>query len=165
MAMTPPRHSSSESLKEHTMLHTSPFEQLFGLRAGSLAPVRSVPRGSFPHLNIGNTAEAVDVLAFAPGIDAASLDVTVDKGMLTISGQRQPGAAQGSTPSTPSSTAAPTPPTTVHTRERASGSFRRVIALPEDADPERVEASYRSGVLKVRIHKRDSARPRRITVA
>jgi len=53
----------------------------------------------------------------------------------------------------------------LHTRERASGSFRRVIALPEDADPGRVDASYRCGVLRVRVEKREASRPRRITVA
>ena len=132
------------------MLNPSPFEYLFGLRAGSIAPVRRVPRGSFPAINIGNTPDAVEVLAFAPGIDAASLEVTVDKGLLTLSGERQTTPVQSSA---------------VHVRERVSGSFRRVIALPEDADPERVDASYRSGVLKVRVQKRETPRPRRITVA
>ena len=62
----------------------------------------------------------------------------------------------------------PLPPegerTTVHARERFAGRFRRVISLPEDADPARVDASYRDGVLRVTIAKRESSKPRRIEV-
>jgi HSP20 family protein len=145
------------------------FERLFGLRSASVAPIRSVARGSFPQVNIGSTPEAIEVFAFAPGIDPASLDVTVDKGLLTISGTRnpaQPAGAAAATAETPTTdTPAPAQPMAVYTRERASGSFRRVIALPEDADPSRVDASYRCGVLKVRVEKREASRPRRITVA
>jgi HSP20 family protein len=150
------------------------FERLFGLRSASVAPIRSVARGSFPQVNIGATPEAIEVFAFAPGIDPASLEVTVDKGLLTISGTRtpaQPAGTAAATAATPSSatptshTATAAQPMAVYTRERASGSFRRVIALPEDADPSRVDANYRCGVLKVRVEKREASRPRRITVS
>jgi HSP20 family protein len=149
------------------------FERLFGLRSAAVAPIRSVARGSFPQVNIGSTPEAIEVFAFAPGVDPTSLDVTVDKGLLTISGTRQPAQPAGtSAVATAGESPAPAAPPSqavaavaVHTRERPSGSFRRVIALPEDADPSRVDASYRSGVLKVRVEKREASRPRRITVA
>jgi len=49
-------------------------------------------------------------------------------------------------------------------RERFDGEFRRVITLPDDVDPERVEAKYRDGVLQITIQRHESARPRQITV-
>ncbi len=137
-------------------------ERLFGLRGASVAPIRSNARGSFPQVNIGSTPEAVEVFAFAPGVDAETLDLSIDKGLLTIAGERRNTVGASDEPATAGKPAAVN---TVHTRERSSGSFRRVIALPEDADASRVTASYRSGVLKVRIEKRESSRPRRIQVA
>jgi HSP20 family protein len=53
---------------------------------------------------------------------------------------------------------------TYYRRERFSGEFRRTINLPDDADPERVEAKYANGILTIRIGRRESARPRQIEV-
>jgi HSP20 family protein len=47
-------------------------------------------------------------------------------------------------------------------RERFNGEFRRVITLPEDADPDRVEARYRDGVLQITVKRKESAKPRQI---
>jgi HSP20 family protein len=52
----------------------------------------------------------------------------------------------------------------VHARERFAGSFRRVVSLPEDADPGKVEASLRDGVLRITVAKREASKPRRITI-
>lgn len=134
------------------------FERLFGLRSAHPSSIRSVARGTFPSVNIGSTPEAVEVYAFAPGIEASTLEVSVDKGLLTIAGERK------ATPVQADAQPADAGRTVVYARERPSGSFRRVIALPEDADPARVTADYRNGVLKIRIEKREASRPRRITV-
>ena len=52
----------------------------------------------------------------------------------------------------------------VYSHERGTGSFTRAISLPDDADPARVNASYRDGVLQVSIARRESAQPKRIAV-
>ncbi len=137
------------------------FERLFGLASGSATSIRSVARGTFPAMNVGTTADAVEVYAFAPGIDASTLEVSVDKGLLTIAGERKDPLADERTAAGSNGDGAKQ---TVYARERTHGSFRRVIALPEDADPQRVEAGYRNGVLKIRIDKREASRPRRIQV-
>jgi HSP20 family protein len=49
-------------------------------------------------------------------------------------------------------------------RERFDGEFRRVIALPDDVDPDRVEARYRDGVIQVTVQRRAASRPRQIEV-
>src|SRR4051812_1877383 len=59
---------------------------------GRSSSIRSTGRGAFPAINMGSNADAVEVYAFAPGIDASKLEVTVDKGLLTIAGERRPEA-------------------------------------------------------------------------
>jgi HSP20 family protein len=127
------------------------LDRLLGARPTS-SSIRAVQRGTFPAVNVGVTPEAVEIHAFAPGIDAGSLDVTVDKGLLTISGERKapPGEAGAQA--------------NVYAQERPQGSFRRVVSLPEDADPQRVNATYRNGILQIRVHKREASRPRRIEI-
>ena len=127
------------------------FEQLFTGRAWP-SSIRSVGRGTFPAVNVGTTPESVEVYAFAPGIDANALEVTIDKGLLTLAGERK------------SSLPKEGGKLTVYARERNDGSFRRVISLPDDVDPERVSATYRHGVLHVSIQKREASKPRRIEV-
>lgn len=116
------------------------------------AGIRSVADSGFPVLNVGTTPTSIEVLALAPGLDVATLELTVDRGLLVIAGDRS----------------SEVPPrgerTAVYANERFSGPFRRVISLSEDADPTRVDASYREGVLRVTLHKRESSVPRRIEV-
>jgi len=127
------------------------MDRLLGSR-GSTSSIRAVERGSFPAVNIGSTQDAIEVYVFAPGIDPGRVELTVDKGLLTIAGERQfPRADAGAK-------------TSVYARERVEGTFRRVIALPEDADAERVDANYRDGVLRIRVQRREALRPRRIEV-
>jgi len=127
------------------------LDRLLGARDAD-ASIRAVRRGAFPAVNVGTTPEAVEIYAFAPGIDARSLDVTVDKGLLTISGERKGRTADGG--------GAPQ----VYARERAEGPFRRVVSLPEDADPDKVSASYRNGIVHIHVQKREASRPRRIQI-
>ncbi len=111
--------------------------------------IRGLTRG-FPALNIGGTPKTVDIYAFAPGIDPATLDVQLVKGMLTIIGERK---------------IDPVPEkATLHIDERFAGRFRRVVSLPDDADPNAIEAKYKDGVLHVRIQRKEEAQPRRINI-
>lgn len=113
--------------------------------------IRGQGRGGYPALNVGSTPSSVEVYAFAPGVDPAGIDVNLDRGVLTISGERKPREAGDEK-------------TTVHLDERFSGRFRRVVNLPEDIDPNAVSADYRDGVLHVSIARRAAAQPRRIEV-
>ena len=127
-------------------------------QALDLSPtIRGFGRGGFPALNVGSTPQTVEVYAFAPGLDPTALDISLDRGVVTIAGQRAsplPGADRSATASQ----------TAVHINERFAGDFRRVVSLPEDADPEAVEAKYRDGVLQITVQRRASAQPRRIAI-
>lgn len=127
------------------------LEQVFGT-GGWPSSIRAASRGAFPAINVGTTEEAVEIYAFAPGIDPAKIDVSVDKGLLAISGERL------------SDTPEEGDKVSVYARERFVGTFKRVVSLPEDADPTKVDASYRNGVLRIVIPKREASRPRRIEI-
>ncbi|MDQ6638127.1 MAG: Hsp20/alpha crystallin family protein [Pseudomonadota bacterium] len=141
------------------------LDELLGGRGQASSSIRAVGRaGAFPALNVGTWAEALEIYAFAPGIDPKSIDVSVEKGLLAIAGERK---AQSGNPQSASASASgkPQEERNVYAQERFTGRFRRVVALPEDADPSRVEATYRNGVLKVVVPKRESSKPRQIQVA
>ncbi|HMN66771.1 MAG: Hsp20/alpha crystallin family protein [Burkholderiaceae bacterium] len=122
-------------------------------QAFDLSPsIRGLGRGGFPAMNVGSTPGSVEVYAFAPGLDPASLDVQIEKGVLTLAGERKsdlPGRDEKAT---------------VHIDERFAGRFRRVVTLPDDIDPNAVEARYRDGVLHVSLKRVEAARPRRIDI-
>ena len=124
-------------------------ERAFG-GFGLPVSIRAAGGVAFPAINIGSTPTAVEVYAFAPGLDASKLEVTVDNNLLTLAGERKIDA--------------PDAKSTVYAEERFDGSFRRVVSLPEDVDPNQVEAHYKDGVLHVRVARRESVQPRRITV-
>lgn len=114
--------------------------------------IRGVARGGFPALNVGSTPKSVEIYAFAPGVDPATIDVQLEKGVLTIAGERR------------SVLPPPEAKATAHIDERFAGRFRRVVSLPDDIDANAVAANYRDGVLHISIQRREAAQPRRINV-
>jgi HSP20 family protein len=84
-----------------------------------------------------------------PGIDPEQIEVTVDRGILTISGKREEERTENDK---------------FFVRERTMGTFTRRMRLPESLDAEAVEASYANGVLEVRIPVLEQAKPRKIEV-
>jgi HSP20 family protein len=90
------------------------------------------------------------VLRFdVPGVDPEKIDVTVDRGVLTVSATREETRTEGESPVV---------------RERLFGSFRRSIRLAENLDADAIEASNNDGVLEIRIPVREEAKPRKIEV-
>lgn len=124
------------------------MDAVFGARPGS-AGIRSVASGSFPAINVGASPNRVDVYVFAAGVDPKSLDISIQQNLLTLSGERKAALPED---------------VQLYRRERFSGSFRRVMTLPEDVDPEKVQASYRDGVLHVMVDRREEIKSRRIEV-
>ncbi len=112
--------------------------------------IRGVARGGFPAMNVGGTAKSVEIYAFAPGVDPATLDVQIEKGVLTVAGERKIEAVPEKA--------------SVHIDERFAGRFRRVVTLPDDIDSNSVQAKYRDGVLHISIARKAAAQPRRIAV-
>ena len=114
--------------------------------------IRGMARGGFPAMNVGGTAQSVEIYAFAPGVDPGSIEVNMENGVLTIEGERKDAMP------------AQDEKATVHISERFTGRFRRVVTLPDDVDPNAVEAQCRDGVLHISIKRREAAPPRRIAI-
>ena len=114
--------------------------------------IRGIGRGGFPALNVGGTPQSMELYAFAPGLDPSTIEVNLERGVLTIAGERRSDLPTDEEFS-------------VHINERFAGRFRRVISLPEDdINPSGINAEYRDGVLHVSIKRRESAQPRRISI-
>jgi HSP20 family protein len=125
--------------------------EMTSLFSGFPTSIRSSRPGAFPPINIGTTDDSVEIVAFAPGMDAKAFDVTIDKGLLTISGERRRANQEERDARS-------------YVQERFTGTFRRAIELPTHVDPNDVKARYANGCLSISIGKRESSRPRAISV-
>ena len=103
-----------------------------------------------PRVDIREQADQFVLYADIPGVDPRDIEVQMDKGMLTIKGERS---------------AESTTETERYSRvERMHGMFHRRFALPDSADPEGITATGSNGVLRIVIPKRPESTPRRIQV-
>ena len=122
-------------------------------QALELSPsIRGFARGGFPALNVASTTTSAEVYGFAPGLDPSKIEVQLERGVLSISGERKPDLPTEGAQAT------------VHVNERFDGRFHRVVSLSDDLDPSEVRATYRDGVLHISIKRHESAQPRRITI-
>ena len=122
-------------------------------RAFDISPsIRGLGRGGFPALNVGGTPQSLELYVLPPGLDPSTIEVNLDRGVLSISGERSTELPQQDAKAA------------VHINERFQGKFRRVVSLPDDADPNGVSADYREGILHLCIKRRAESQPRRITI-
>ena len=124
------------------------MNRLFGESAGT-AGIRSVAAGTYPAINVGASTKQVDVYVFAAGLDPEQLQISLQQNLLTIAGERKLQLAEG---------------VQAYRRERFSGAFKRTLALPEDVNPDAVEATYRDGVLHIVVQRKKEVQPRKIEV-
>ena len=113
------------------------------------AGIRALGKGSFPPVNVASTAEQVEVYLFAAGLEPEGLDISIQQNLLTVAGNRRAERQED---------------VEYYRQERFDGDFRRVITLPEDVDPNRVEAAYKDGILHVTVQRREPTPPRQIRV-
>jgi len=104
-------------------------------------------------LDIYATNDEVVIIAAVPGIDPATIEVTVDKGTVTLT---------GSTPDVAQSTEAAEATWFLH--ELSRGTFSRSVTLPVEIDANGAEANFEHGVLRLRLPKAEAAKPRKIEI-
>ena len=105
--------------------------------------------GVFPLMNVTQDADNFYVRAEMPCVKADDLDISAVNRTLTIAGRREMPEEEG---------------VSFHRKERTAGQFNRSITLPSEIDNERIEASYKNGLLTVTLAKPEIAKPRQITV-
>jgi len=105
--------------------------------------------GGYPAINVYGSKDGVEVTAEIPGIAPEDLDVAVHRDTVTMKGERKlhPEGAEA-----------------WHRRERSTGSFVRTIELPFVVDPDKVEANYTDGVLRLSLQRPEADKPKPITV-
>jgi HSP20 family protein len=86
-----------------------------------------------------------------PGVAKEEIDIQIEDRILTVSGERKVETEQGED-------------NKFLRRERAVGSFKRTFQLPDDADAASVSASYRDGVLELRVNKNEVVKAKRIEI-
>jgi HSP20 family protein len=104
-----------------------------------------------PAVDIEEYADKFVLYADVPGVDPKSIEVTLEKGVLSLSGARERAVEQKGVEA--------------RRQERASGRFFRRFSLPDTIDAESVSARGANGVLEVVIPKRTAVQPRKITVS
>lgn len=127
---------------------------LFGLLSQSRES-RAYPlwRGTrlFPRVNVRETSVAYIVRCEIPGVKAEDLDMKLDGDTLILKGRRKPTTLDEDTG--------------FHRRERAMGEFGRCLALPGPVNQDKIEATYRDGVLMVTLVKRQEISARKVDIS
>jgi len=115
--------------------------------SGALA---TFPRWSLLAGEVEETGREILVRVEVPGIDKKDCRITIEGNVLYVSGEKRYERE--------------TRDSTYHVMERAYGAFQRTIPLPRNVDADKAEASYRNGVLSIRLPKLDGERSRAVKV-
>ncbi len=126
------------------------FESVLPSRSWALEFLPGAAARRYPRVNVAEQDDQYIVEALAPGVDPATLDVSVKDNVLTVSGEKK--APEGVRAEA------------YHRNERSAGRFVRSIELPADVDTAKVKAVYADGILQVVLPKAPEARPKRIEI-
>jgi HSP20 family protein len=122
------------------------FNSYFGLRPQSGAPERTWA----PPVDVHETRDDLVVTAELPGVKEKDIHLSITGDLLSLRGQR--------------GTAAEPREDSYHRIERWSGPFERHIQLPIPVQADKIRASYRDGILEIRLPKIEETKPREIKI-
>ena len=135
----------------------SPFGELERMRQqmerlfeDAVSPRQRGLSGVFPLTNLTEDKDNYYVRAELPGVKGDELDIQITANNLAISGERKIAAEEG---------------VKYHRREREAGTFSRMIGLPGEVDPDKVDAKLENGILTVVVPKAEIAKPKQISVS
>ena len=129
------------------LMRTDPFRDLDRLTQqvlGTPARPAAMPIDAYRH------GEEFVVELDLPGVDAESIDLTVEKNVLTVHAQRQRSGLEG---------------VEFLAAERPHGTFSRQLFLGDSLDSDNIDARYQDGVLRLRLPIAEKAKPRRVQIA
>jgi HSP20 family protein len=106
--------------------------------------------GVFPPMNITQDDDNFYLRAEVPGINPNELSISALRNRVSLAGKREIQREHERV--------------SYHRKERAEGSFNRMVTLPTEVDAEHVEAKYADGILTLTLPKAEEAKPRQITV-
>lgn len=111
--------------------------------------LRSVPRGTFPAINVYDQGNAAVLTAELPGVKPEDVELTVLGDAITLKGERKSDRTDGER---------------YYRQERPTGAFERTVTLPTAIDPESVKAEYHNGILTVRMEKEEKAKAKKVQI-
>lgn len=125
------------------------YEQFFG---SNFSPSRYLfGDGTWdPKLDISEGRKGITIKAEIPGIEAKDFDVSIDGRLLTIKGEKKQEQKEKDE--------------TYYRVERSYGYFKRTIELPAEVDPNKVDASYKRGILEIKLRKSKESKTKRIKI-
>lgn len=124
------------------------MDRIFGeLNRGSVEKSIS---GVFPAINLTENIDSYFLRTELPGVKTEDLDLQATVNSISISGERKIPEAESNAK--------------YHRREREAGKFSRMIGLPDNINPDGIEASLEDGILSIVIPKEEKAKPRQINV-
>ncbi|MFP4446564.1 MAG: Hsp20/alpha crystallin family protein [Desulfosudaceae bacterium] len=103
-----------------------------------------------PTIDMADNEKEYVIKAELPGMNKDDIDISLGNGLLTLTGEKKQESKEDKD--------------TYYYRESRYGSFSRSLRLPEDAAPDEVDATYKDGVLRVVVPKKEAAKPKKITV-
>jgi HSP20 family protein len=138
-----------------TWENRSPFAELEKIRRQMERQFEGWPSqrqapGVFPLINLTENKDNFYIRAELPGMTSADLDMQATSNSVSVSGERKIPAENNEAK--------------YHRRERDAGKFSRVVGLPSEIDPDKIEASLVNGILTVVVPKAQAAKPRQINV-
>jgi len=128
------------------LMRTDPFRELDRLAQQALG---TPARPAAMPIDAYRDGEVFVVQFDLPGVDPASIDLTIEKNVLTVHAQRARSANEG---------------VEMLVAERPQGTFSRQLFLGESLDPDRIDANYADGVLTLQIPVAERAKPRRVPI-
>ena len=121
-----------------------------GVGNNAYSPVRMRPAPGYPAVNLWTNENGLTLLAEVPGTQPEDIDINVVGETLTLSGVRQPEKLEEDA--------------RYHRQERGYGKFARSIQLPFPVDVNKVDATFKNGVLQVALPRAEADKPRKIAV-
>ena len=135
----------------------TPFDKMFDQMVESQFPditksvgVKPYAGSAYPKVNVYEYDDKVGIIAEIPGLDKKQLEVSVEDGVLTISGDKHSAFENDGA--------------TVLRRELKQSSFKRQFELGEQLDGANIEANFKDGILSVSVPKIEPEKPKRHTV-
>lgn len=146
-------HGMHPSFRGVSQLHDD-IDRIFGGFMGrpENEPVSPEKMADFlPDIDLTSDEKTYQMKVELPGVPPENVDIKLDGGVLTISGEKKEETVDDKTKT--------------HVKERRFGSFMRSMTLPEDADADNISASSKDGVLTVSIPRKAPEKPQARTIS
>lgn len=128
---------------------TFPTETICNRLFGWVDPMEIACENWAPASDVAETDKAYVVTMELPGIDMKKLDVTYEEGGITVKGEKEKETTEGEC---------------CHCSERFSGPFTRTIPIADNVERDKIEATYKDGILKLVLPKSEESKPKKIEI-